>query len=853
MPGSGFDISKMNMGRLYGKVVDDAGNAVGYANVQLFGKAFNPATMSLKDTLLAGQLTQSNGEFNMEKLPVMGEFDLVISYLGYAESRQKLDFGMKMPPMPVNGEKPQMPAGGMPSAGGFPGGGMPGMSFEKDLGKIILEPKVTQLNEVTITSQASMVTLGIDRKSYRIDADLTTAGGTAQDALRNVPSVSVDLDGNVSLRNGSPQIYVDGRQSTLTLSQINAADIERIEVITNPSAKFDAGGGAGGIINIVLKKDLKLGYNGNIRMGGDSRTGFNLGGDLNARGGKINLFASANLMRNRGLSTATTDRQILYTEPVSSLSQTTTGHMKGVFGMGRAGVDYFIDNHNTLTFSGNYMHGSFNPSDVLLTTNRFNDTTSTSYTRSSEQDREFRNVGASVQFKHLFTKPGAEWTADANYNQIHFLGSSLYHTMYDSGQESREKQENDGFGSFLTLQSDYVNPISDRIKLEAGVKTTLRTNTSSNGNYLFNEGQNDWSRISQLSDNYQYTDDIFAAYLQGGYHYQNWGVQAGLRAESSFYTGTLTQVDSSFSINYPLSLFPSVFVSRKLNEGGDQFQFSYTRRVNRPNFFQTMPFTDFSDSLNLRRGNVALRPEFTNSLEVSYQNMFAKNQNFLVSVYLKQATNLISSYQFTEYNAVLGRDVVMTSYANANSAIAYGVEATMKNSLFGWLDLTSNVNVFQAQVDASNVESSLKVNRMSAFIKETVQVKLPKDFSLQLNGEYRTRASFTPSNNNDPFSGGGPSMNTAQGYTIPNWFFDASIRKGFLKNQATVTLSVQDVFKTRYFGSYTVSDFFIQESSRIMNPQLVRLNLSYRFGKMDMSLFARKNNRMNMQGADMMQ
>jgi hypothetical protein len=159
-----------------------------------------------------------------------------------------------------------------------------------------------------------------------------------------------------------------------------------------------------------------------------------------------------------------------------------------------------------------------------------------------------------------------------------------------------------------------------------------------------------------------------------------------------------------------------------------------------------------------------------------------------------------------------------------------------------------------ATVDASNVESGLKVNRTSGFFKEIVQIKLPKGFALQINGEYRSRASFTPATNNDPFQGGGPpSQNTAQGYTKSYWFLDASIRKDIMKNQGTLTLSASDIFKTRKFGSYTVTDFFTQETSRIMNPQLLRLNFSYRFGKMDMSLFNRKNNRTNMQGGDMMQ
>ncbi|MCA0238856.1 MAG: outer membrane beta-barrel protein [Bacteroidetes bacterium] len=851
-PGGGFDPSKMNIGHFYGKVVDESGKGVGYATVQLSGKKFDPATRALKDTLWAGQLTRDNGDFSLEKLPVVGEYTLVISFLGYAEVRQTVSFGIK-PPAP--GSKPGAgapPQGGMP-AGGFPGGGA--ANFEKDLGNIKLTEGITALKEITVTGQASTTTLSLDRKTYRVDKDLTTAGGTAQDALKNVPSLSVDLDGNVSLRNGSPQIFVDGRPTTLSLDQIAADAIESVEVITNPSAKFDAGGGAAGIVNIVLKKERRVGYNGNVRVGGDSRGGYNLGGDLNARGEKVNIFGSAMLNHNQGQGEGTTFRQNLYGEPLTNVTQETSNKMNGLFANARAGVDFFLDNRNTLTFSGNFTRGKFQPGDAITTTTDFlfpGGTTSSSYLRSSDQDRNFRNLGASAQFKHLFPKKGAEWTADVNYNRVKFQGGSDYNTLYDNGLQSLEKQEGTGRGAFFTLQSDFVNPIGDKGKIEGGIKATLRDNRNDNKSTYFDAAENVWLQASQLSDHYKFSDDVYAAYLQGSRTFGKWGVQGGLRAESSFYTGALTDRDSSFTIAYPISLFPSLFVTRKINES-DQFQFAYTRRVNRPNFFQTMPFTDFSDSLNLRRGNPTLLPEFTNSVELSYQKVFSKGHNLLISVYYKQATDLIASYQFTEFNEELNKEVVISSYANSNKAAAYGVELTLKDNFFNWLDLTTNVNTYQSDVDATNVESSLKTSRMSVFVKENVQIKLPAGFSFQLNGEYRTRASFVPVTNNDPFRPGGPpSQNTAQGYTKSYWFVDASLRKDFWKNQASLTLSMQDVFASRKMGSYTATDFFTQDTGRIMNPQTLRLNFSYRFGKMDTSLFTRKNNRVSNQGSDMM-
>lgn len=853
---AGFDPAKMNPGRFYGKVVDENNKGVGYATVRLFGGRFDPASRTVRDTLLAGQLTADNGDFNLEKLPVVGDFRLQISFLGYADIEQVVTFGIKKPQPPSGGGA--APSGNFPPSGGFAGGGFPAGKFEKDLGNIRLAADSKTLKEVSVVEKAPVATLALDRKIFRVDKDLSAAGGTAQDALKNVPSLSVDAEGKVSLRNGAPQIFVDGRPTALSLDQIAADAIESVEVITNPSAKYDAGGGTAGIVNIVLKKDRRLGYNGNLRTGVDRWGGYNFGGDLNARGGKINLFASAMINRNRGFSDSETERENFYSDPQSMLSQVGHTEQRGVFANGRAGVDFLLDNRNTLTVSGNYTRGSFHPTDEITTTTQFldasgNATAMSRYLRTSLQDRNFRNLGGSVLFKHLFPKQGAEWTADVNFNRVRFVGGSDYETAFDDGNTVFERQEARGRSWFGTFQSDFVNPLNEKTKLEGGIRAALRHNSNDNSNFLLR--QNQWEQLSQISDHYKFDDNVFAAYLQGSHTFSSkWTAQAGLRAESSFYTGALTDRDSSFTIAYPLSLFPSAFLTRKLN-ATDQIQLSYTRRVNRPNFFQTMPFTDFSDSLNLRRGNVRLLPEFTNAVELTYQKLFKNGANLLVSLYFKQTQDLITTYQFTEFNEELAKEVVVTSYANSDQARAFGGEITLKNNFFSWLDLISNLNIYQNEVDASNVAEGLEVSRMSALLKETVQVKLPKNFALQINGEYRTRAAFTPSNNNDPFRGGPgsqPSLNTAQGYAIENWFVDVSLRKDFWHNKASVSLSVQDLFATRRFGSVVSDEFFSQSSSRLNAPRTLRLNFSYRFGKMDASLFSRKNNKLNSQGNDMM-
>ena len=336
--GGNRDRSAMQIGRFYGKVVDENGKGIGYAAVQLFGMRFDTVTKEMTERLISGQITEDNGDFNMEKLPVFGEFTLRISILGYSTVEQKVTFGLtreKMQKMRQGGG--QRPGGGR---GGFNPAAMGG-DFDKDLGNIVITPDAQTLDEVVVTGEAANVTLALDKKIFRVDKDATATGGTAEDALRNVPSLSVDIDGNLTVRNASPQLFVDGRPTNLTLDQIGADEIETVEVITNPSAKYDAAGGQGGIVNIVLKKDRRIGYNGNVRLGADTRGGYNFSGSLNMREGKVNGFLNANYFRRVSISDGETDRQNFFGNPLTNLEQLTDSEFRGYFSSLRGGIDWF--------------------------------------------------------------------------------------------------------------------------------------------------------------------------------------------------------------------------------------------------------------------------------------------------------------------------------------------------------------------------------------------------------------------------------------------------------------------------------------------------------------------------------
>jgi ferric enterobactin receptor len=237
--------------------------------------------------------------------------------------------------------------------------------FDKDLGNIKLYVDAQQLENITINASRNLVDLNLDKKVYNVEKDISSTGGTAMDVLKNVPSVVVDIDGNVTLRNAAPQLFVDGRPTTLTPDQIPADQIATIEVMTNPSARYDASGGGAGILNIVLKKNRKAGYNGNVRAGIDSRAMPGFGGNVNLKQNKVNIFAAGMLNFRKSISTVNTERTDYPGLFTAHLQQDNNPVTKGLFAYGRLGLDYFMSNRTTVTVSGNLVRGHFRTMDFM--------------------------------------------------------------------------------------------------------------------------------------------------------------------------------------------------------------------------------------------------------------------------------------------------------------------------------------------------------------------------------------------------------------------------------------------------------------------------------------------------------
>jgi len=623
------------------------------------------------------------------------------------------------------------------------------------------------------------------------------SGQTATELMRNIPALNVDIDGNVTLRNAAPTLFIDGRPTTITLDQIPSDIIDRVELITNPSAKFDASGGNAGILNIVLKKNKKVGYNGGLRLGVDSRGMLNGGGDINVRQNKLNFTGSGVINQRKSISEGITDRNNILAVP-SNIYNLQNSTNTGYFAFVRAGVDYFVDNRNTISVTANYNRGQFDNDQNQRVDSTIKGIKSSYSNIGTTSTSNFKNLGTQLSYKHNFMKNGHNISSDYNYNRSsndNLSNIDNYTYNLDATQKGTPiLQRGIGEGSTTnhTFQIDYENPLTDDKKFEAGGRAAIRDFNNKLDQYRFNSLTGQYQLVPLISSRYKYTDAVYAAYTTYSFRVNKWSYQLGLRAESSNYTGTLLNskgADSAtFSVKFPLSLFPSAFITYKIDEKQD-FQINYSRRVNRPNFFQLMPFPDYSDPQNINVGNAGLSPEFTNSFEMSWNNAYKKGSNFLATAFYKHSTNLITRYVYRDANALVpGDSAFFSTFINANSARSFGLELTNKMSVTSWWEMTVNLNIFNSRINATVPgQPDLVQEQWSWFTKMNNTFKVAKGLSIQLSGDYQARTVLPQSSGGGGGRGGGGGgmmwgggpQSGAQGYNLPRYGFDLAIRKEF--------------------------------------------------------------------------
>jgi outer membrane receptor protein involved in Fe transport len=804
---------------IYGKIVEGKNDkGVEAASIELYVTTLNRITGLPKDSLVTGTLTKANGDFGFIKVSLPDSFYIKITAVGFSESSKMVK---------IKQDKKSL-----------------GSSY-RDLGNIKLEIDAPLLGAVTVVAQRPTLSMGIDRKIFNVDKNITSAGGTAIDIMRNIPSVTVDAEGNVELRNIAPQIYVDGRPTILTLQQIAADDIERIELITNPSAKFDAAT-TGGIINVVLKKNHRSGFNGIVSAGVGLPSIYNGNLSISLRQGKINFFGSGNFNHSGGVGKGETKRQNKRNGVIQDyFNQVSETERVREFRSIRFGADYFIDNRNTLTLSQNFVNGRFTTNQQQF--QEFLDNNKNLFetgTRGSSSQSSFNRSNSQLNYKHTFPKEGKEFTADVTYNAGSGTNNSqisnyFFHPngiWYSDPRFVNNRGNNNN--NQVTVQADYANPISASSKIEFGARVFRNNNSNLLDAFAVNNGA---ELKLPLSTNVNYDETIFAAYGTYSNTWKGIHYQAGLRAEQSTFNGKLVDSSKNFGYKLPVDLgsifdglFPSLFLTKDIGDG-QEIQVNFSRRIRRPNFWQLNPYIDIKDPLNISQGNPELKPEYTNSFEFNYSKQYSKG-SFLGVIYfhnnqadITNYSDTISAAQFSQLNnAAIEPNAILNTYINAQYTNRVGAEFTLQHKT-GNFEFVPNINLQYRKVEASvgklnlgnqgfNWESKLNIN-----YKLAARSAVINNTTFQLSGQYQSPRVIPQGRNKEQYQ------------------VDFALRKEFLKkNAAAVTFAVNDLFNTNRNGQIYDTDNYYQDSYSRWNVRNVRFTFTYRFGDRDFKLLGNR-------------
>ncbi|QNH60783.1 TonB-dependent receptor domain-containing protein [Hymenobacter sediminicola] len=706
-------------------------------------------------TFVSGAQTGENGTFELASLG-LGNYLLKASAIGYQGFRR---------PITLTSANPTL-----------------------RLGTLKVAPTATQLKGVTVTGERAAVEESLDKKVINVEKDLSSVGGTAVNVLQNVPSVAVAPDGTVSMRGSSNiTILIDGKPSQSAnsgaggnrLEQIPASSIEKVEVVTNPSARYDAAG-SGGVINIILKKQKKDGWNGQASATLGTRDKYNGSLSLNRRAGKMNWFGSYNLQDNRYRSTSRTDQTSTVEGTTLLINQDGLNQRHNVNHSGRLGFDYTISPEQTITLT------------VEPNLNRgLNTGTQLADIRSAQgSDRigsafkvteDVSNTDASLDYRRTWeAHKGRELTANIAYTNLDADVVVGQRNTFGSEDLREWKQDLHVDLNAAAYQADYVHPIGEKARFEAGVK----------GQVMLNDGTDDFLRQYSDTPGFERLADrsfaySFKEYQQAGYAtYQQtmgkWSAQGGLRAE---YTNTSGEVEGGkgpFRLSY-LNLFPSATVARTLSTADQRVQLSYSRRLNRPGFMQLLAFPLYQDQRSYRIGDPTLRPEYINAFELGHQ-MTMGQTSLNTTLFYRQTNNAIQRLTRVDEEAtrLYGNGAVITgSYSdNFGQATSMGAELSLNHPLAKWWRLTASGSLFQTNVTAATGnETSRRTLSGTGRLMNTFN-PTPK-LDVQLTGNYRAAAI------------------TSQGRIAPVGSVEVALRQRLFGDRAALTLRVSDIFNTQ--------------------------------------------------------
>jgi len=758
------------------------------------------ANISLRKTgskeFIKGTVSDQLGAFRLDGVS-NGNYVVAVSVVGYATFEKELTIG--------TGQK------------------------TINLRNILLKEDTQLLNEVQVVGQRSQMKFEIDRKVFNVDQSLATAGGSASDVLGNIPSVQVDPEGEVSLRgNSSVTVWINGKESGLSadnraqiLEQLPAESIERVEVITNPSAKYNPEGTAG-IINIVLKKNRKAGYYGSLQAGVDTRGGYNAAGNVNFSSGKFESFVNVGTRVRKSEGEGYTNRQNLDDngDPVSYLNQLRNDEDTRKPVIARMGTTYHATDKDHFSFSGFGLLGRGDETDWLNYTSNIPGSF-TSSLRTSAEKRKMNIGNFEIGYKRDFSEK-SNLDLSASYNLVNITPESsfLQVSNYAGGTStsSYQFQENVMKPRKWEFQADYVTEFGEQNKIEAGYKGEFLTSKSkvstysgtSEGNAAFNEG---------LYNNFTYDQNVNALYATYSKRINRFGIQLGLRGEHTR-TNTNSLGYNQSETDHPaykddyFSFYPSAFLSYQL-PSNNELQLNYTRRVSRPWGGQLNPFVNLTDSTNISYGNPLLLPQYSNSLELNYIKNW-ENHTLSASLYYRNTDNVIQRISYRD------GDIMKSTFENIAKTQSAGTELILKNNLFRMIDLTSTLNFYYNKLDGF---SYLPAGATTPVVGEAdedfswsariiANVMLPWGVSLQATGDYNSRELV------------------AQGYRKANHAIDLGLRKSFLDRKLSLTINTRDLLNSRKRETITSGSGFSQESVFARSGRTVGFTLTYNFGNM---------------------
>ena len=797
-------LAAMAQGSVKGKVVDkDSGEAIEFVNIVV-----NPKGSA---SMAGGVITDEKGVFRIEGLKY-GSYVLTVSYIGYQNTTREFTLSSE--------------------------------AKHAHFKQIELSEDNQMLNEVKIEGIRSQMKFEIDKKVFNVDQAIAATGGSASDILQNIPSVEVDTEGTVSLRGSeSVTVWINGKAQGLTsdnqgdiLEQMPAESIERIEVITNPSAKYSPEGTVG-IINIVLKRDRKAGYYGSAQLGaGTTNTsefgGYNASGNINYSSGVFDAYANISYRERRNMNENESYRET-YGADTTYLDQLGRGGMRGGNVFARGGLTWHATtkDHFSLDLMG-MMGGNEHTNNINYTSGLGTvrgENVDFTRQRSTQSSGDMLMYNISLGYKHEWsTTHWLDFTASRHSwgNE----GSNVYEqtttfepgpsSVYRPAVTSFQLQESTMNNLEYEAQLDYENAFNDKHKLQAGYRGTFSRENSPVSTYSDPDKQ---AEIVSLYNRFVYNRDLHALYATyTGKLWQNFGYQVGLRGEyykvsTNSYSKEVAGGDeiSHFEPLEPVfKLFPSVFLSYQL-PGDNELQLNYTKRVRRPWGGQLNSFQNITDSTNIQFGNPLLKPEYSNAFEFNYLKSW-ENHMLSISAYYRTTDDIMQRISYLE------NGIMYSTTENVAQSLSSGVEIVGKNRLFSKVDLTTTLNMYYYKLDAFDFlmpnGQNLHGNASEDFswnLRMMANVGLPKSWSMQVTGMYNAKSVI------------------AQGYRAPNYGLDAGLRKQFKDGKWSFSLNGRDLLNSRRFHSIKwVDGEFFQESSNFRGGRRLNATLTYSFGNM---------------------